>query len=40
MLALPEVASAALFRETAAPDAFLHGEPSYVRWAPKIHRAP
>jgi tRNA threonylcarbamoyladenosine biosynthesis protein TsaB len=31
---------AELFRETAAPDAFLHEEPSYVRWTPQVHRAP
>lgn len=37
---LPAVADADLFRETAAPDAFLHEEPSYVTWTPQIHRAP
>jgi tRNA threonylcarbamoyladenosine biosynthesis protein TsaB len=34
------VADADLFRETAAPDAFLHQEPSYAKWTPQIHRAP
>lgn len=34
------VAEAELFRETDTPDAFLHEEPSYVTWTPKIHRAP
>ena len=29
-----------LFRETTNPDAFLHEEPSYVTWTPRIHRAP
>lgn len=29
-----------LLRENREPDAFLHEEPSYVTWAPKIHRAP
>ena len=29
-----------LFRETNAPDAFLHEEPSYATWTPQIHRAP
>lgn len=29
-----------LFRETTAPDAFLHEEPSYVTWTPQVHRAP
>lgn len=37
---LPCVLEADLFRETQAPDAFLHEEPSYVTWTPKIHRAP
>lgn len=37
---LPRVAEADLFRATAAPDAFLHEEPSYATWTPKIHRAP
>jgi len=37
---LPQVADAELFRATDAPDAFLHEEPSYVTWTPRIHRAP
>lgn len=37
---LPRVADVELFRATAAPDAFLHEEPSYATWTPKIHRAP
>jgi tRNA threonylcarbamoyladenosine biosynthesis protein TsaB len=37
---LPTVPDADLFRATDAPDAFLHEEPSYVTWAPQIHRAP
>jgi tRNA threonylcarbamoyladenosine biosynthesis protein TsaB len=40
LLALPSVASADLFRETPAPDAFLHQEPAYAKWTPQIHRAP
>ena len=40
LLALPSVAAADLFRETPAPDAFLHQEPSYAKWTPQIHRAP
>lgn len=37
---LPKVEASELFLETAAPDAFLHEEPSYVTWTPRIHRAP
>ena len=37
---LPRVADAELFHAVAEPDAFLHEEPSYVTWTPKIHRAP
>ncbi len=40
LFALPGVAAADLFRETHSPDAFLHGEPSYSKWVPQIHRAP
>ena len=36
----PRAMHAPLFTETQAPDAFLHEEPSYVTWSPKIHRAP
>ncbi len=37
---LSRTGDADLFHETAAPDAFLHEEPSYVKWTPQIHRAP
>jgi tRNA threonylcarbamoyladenosine biosynthesis protein TsaB len=37
---LPRVWDADLLRGTDAPDAFLHEEPSYVKWTPQIHRAP
>lgn len=37
---LPRTADADLFRETDAPDAFLHEEPNYATWTPQIHRAP
>jgi tRNA threonylcarbamoyladenosine biosynthesis protein TsaB len=40
LLALPSVTDANLFREAEAPDAFLHQEPEYAKWAPQIHRAP
>jgi len=40
LFALPQVADADLFRETATPDAFLHQEPTYAKWTPQIHRAP
>lgn len=36
---LPRVWEADLLRATDAPDAFLHEEPSYVTWTPRIHRA-
>lgn len=35
-----EVSDTDVFRKTATPDAFLHEEPSYVTWTPRIHRAP
>lgn len=35
--ALPDVP---LFRETQEPDAFLHEEPVYQTWTPRVHRAP
>jgi len=38
--ALDRVAEAPLFLATQEPDAFLHEEPEYVKWAPQIHRAP
>lgn len=37
---LPRIQDADLFRATDSPDAFLHEEPSYVTWTPRIHRAP
>ena len=37
---LPRVAGADLFRATDAPDAFLHEDPSYKTWTPRIHGAP
>jgi tRNA threonylcarbamoyladenosine biosynthesis protein TsaB len=36
----PRVLDAELFKVCAEPDAFLHEEPSYVTWTPKIHRGP
>ena len=37
---LPKIWDQDLLRATDAPDAFLHEEPSYVKWSPHIHRAP
>jgi len=37
---LPRAAGADLFRPAPEPDAFLHAEPSYATWTPKLHRAP
>jgi len=37
---LPRVWDVDLFLATDAPDAFLHEEPSYVKWTPQIHQAP
>ncbi|HVU32305.1 MAG TPA: peptidase M22 [Opitutaceae bacterium] len=37
---LSQASDAPLFHPTDAPDAFLHEEPSYVTWTPRIHRAP
>jgi tRNA threonylcarbamoyladenosine biosynthesis protein TsaB len=37
---LPRVTDAELFRATGAPDAFLHEDPSYQTWTPRIHSAP
>ncbi len=37
---LPRALDADLLRATDTPDAFLHEEPSYVKWTPQIHRAP
>jgi tRNA threonylcarbamoyladenosine biosynthesis protein TsaB len=40
LFSVASVADADLFRETDAPDAFLHQEPAYAKWVPQIHRAP
>jgi tRNA threonylcarbamoyladenosine biosynthesis protein TsaB len=37
---LRDTIDANLFTSTEHPDAFLHEEPSYVKWTPQIHRAP
>ena len=37
---LPRVWDADLLRPAPAPDAFLHEDPSYVTWTPRIHQAP
>ncbi len=37
---LPTLADTDLFYAAAEPDAFLHEEPVYQTWTPKIHRAP
>ena len=37
---IPHILDLDLMRKTEAPDAFLHEEPSYVTWTPRIHRAP
>jgi tRNA threonylcarbamoyladenosine biosynthesis protein TsaB len=37
---LPKIWDANVLRATDAPDAFLHEEPSYVKWTPQVHRAP
>jgi tRNA threonylcarbamoyladenosine biosynthesis protein TsaB len=37
---LPALATTPLFIDAPEPDAFLHEEPSYQTWTPKIHRAP
>ncbi len=34
------LADVPLFRETTEPDAFLHEEPAYQTWTPRVHRAP
>lgn len=34
------LADVELLQPTDSPDAFLHEEPSYVTWTPRIHRAP
>jgi tRNA threonylcarbamoyladenosine biosynthesis protein TsaB len=37
---LPRIWDADVLRETDSPDAFLHEEPSFVKWTPQVHRAP
>ncbi len=37
---LDSLANQPLFEERPEPDAFLHEDPSYVRWTPAVHRAP
>lgn len=37
---LPRVWDADLLRPAPEPDAFLHEDPSYVTWTPRIHQAP
>lgn len=37
---LATLADQSLFEERPEPDAFLHEDPSYVRWTPAVHRAP
>jgi tRNA threonylcarbamoyladenosine biosynthesis protein TsaB len=37
---IPSVAAADIFRAAPEPDAFLHQEPAYAKWTPRIHRAP
>jgi tRNA threonylcarbamoyladenosine biosynthesis protein TsaB len=38
LFTLPAVMAADLFRPIAAPDAFLHEEPDYAAWTPRVHR--
>lgn len=37
---LPRVWDAPLLTPCPEPDAFLHEEPTYVTWTPRVHRAP
>ena len=37
---VPALDAAELFRPTGEPDAFLHEEPSYVTWTPRVHQSP
>ena len=37
---LPDLADVDLFTPTEAPDAFLHEEPVYQTWTPRVHQAP
>lgn len=39
-LMIEALATAPLFNETPEPDAFLHEEPTYQTWTPRVHRAP
>lgn len=37
---VPRILDLDLLKPANDPDAFLHEEPSYVTWTPRIHRAP
>lgn len=37
---LPRIADADLFSYAEDPDAFMHEEPSYMKWTPQVHQAP
>jgi tRNA threonylcarbamoyladenosine biosynthesis protein TsaB len=37
---VPRILDVDLLRAADSPDAFLHEEPNYVTWTPRIHRAP
>lgn len=37
---LPCVADADLFWPIESPDAFLHEEPNYITWTPRVHQSP
>lgn len=37
---LPSVIDADIFSENSSPDAFMHTDPAYKTWTPRIHRAP
>ena len=37
---IPRILDLDVLKPTDSPDAFLHEEPSYVTWTPRIHRAP
>ncbi len=37
---LRATADVPLLRETSEPDAFLHEDPQYVTWTPRVHQAP
>lgn len=40
IFARPELLDADLFHASQEPDAFMHEEPSYVTWTPRVHQAP